>query len=81
MAPSSGRGDVLDARVIRQHSFYLEDEDWVKLRHLCLDAGISVSAFIANVIRHTVDDANLAAAVKREEESKRDRDRTPSAPS
>jgi hypothetical protein len=36
---------------VRQHSFYLDDDDWVALRHHCLDQGISVSAFIAQAAR------------------------------
>lgn len=38
----------------RQHSFYLEDDDWTALRHLCLDRGISVSAFIAQAARNAI---------------------------
>lgn len=36
---------------VRQHSFYLEDDDWVALRHYCLDHGMSVSSFIAQAAR------------------------------
>lgn len=42
---------------IRQHSFYLEDEDWVALRHYCLDHGMSVSAFVAQAARDAVGGA------------------------
>ena len=36
-----------DGLTTRQHSFYMEDDDWVRLRHHCLDQGISVSSFLA----------------------------------
>jgi hypothetical protein len=39
---------------VRQHSFYLEDDDWTALRHLCLDRGLSVSAFIAQAAREAI---------------------------
>lgn len=39
---------------VRQHSFYLEDDDWVALRHLCLDRGVSVSSFIAQAARDAI---------------------------
>lgn len=45
---------------VRQHSFYLEDEDWTALRHYCLDHGLSVSSFIAQAARDAVDDIRKA---------------------
>lgn len=39
---------------VRQHSFYLDDEDWKSLRHYCLDHGMSVSAFVAQAAREAI---------------------------
>lgn len=39
---------------VRQHSFYLDDEDWKSLRHYCLDHGMSVSSFVAHAAREAI---------------------------
>jgi hypothetical protein len=41
----------------RQHSFYMEDADWTKLRHHCLDAGISVTEFVTQTVMSAIDPA------------------------
>lgn len=41
---------------VRQHSFYLDDEDWKSLRHYCLDHGMSVSSFVAKAARDAIGD-------------------------
>lgn len=35
---------------MRQHSFYMEDEEWGRLRRHCFDAGISVTEFIRRCV-------------------------------
>ncbi len=40
--------------MIRQHSFYLSDEQWKRLRHHCLDQGVTVSTFIARTVMAAV---------------------------
>ena len=36
---------------MRQHSIYMEDEDWGALRHYCLDHDLTVSGLVSQAVR------------------------------
>lgn len=47
--------------VVRQHSFYIEDALWTQLRHHCLDANMSVSAYLNDLLAKALGEPKLIA--------------------